>query len=132
MLARDQVNEHKVKMVKNSIRGLHSQLSDTVLSKTVLGANVLCQLQEHDQESMLLPLSGGRSSYSYIGEDQRSKIRSEIEKISPFEQNREKREYYEKPVGSVFAGLNLDRVEKFLTRNKQNFKRSCPHKKSSG
>ena len=130
-LARDQVNEHKVKMVKNSIRGLHSQLSDTILSKTVLGANVLCQLQEHDQESMLLPMSGGRSSYSYIGDDQRSKIRSEIEKINPFDQNREKREHYEKPTGSVFAGLSLDRVEKFLTRNKQNFTRSYPHKRSS-
>ena len=131
-LARDQVNEHKVKMVKNSIRGLHSQLTDAVLSKTVLGANVLCQLQQHDQESMLLPLSGGRSSHDYIGDEQRSKIRSEIEKINPFDQNRDKmEEYYEKPVGSVFSGLNLERVEKFLIRNKQNFKRSSPHKRRS-
>ena len=122
------MNEHKVKMVKNSTLGLPSQLSDTVVSKTVLGANVLCQVHEHDQESMLLPLSGGRSSYNYIGDDQRSKIRSEIEKIDPFQQNRDKREFYEKPSGSVFSGLNLERVEKFLARNKQNFNRSCPHK----
>ena len=36
-IARDQVNEHKVKSVKQSIRGLHSQLSDVILSRTVLG-----------------------------------------------------------------------------------------------
>ena len=115
-------------MVKNSTRRLHFQLSDTVVSKTVLGANVLCQVHEHDQESMLLPLSGGRSSYNYIGDDQRSKIRSEIEKIDPFRQNRDKREYYEKPSGCVFSGLNLKMVEKFLASNKQNFIRSCRHK----
>ena len=36
-MSMDQVNEHKVKSVKQSIRGLHSQLSDTLVLKTVLG-----------------------------------------------------------------------------------------------
>ena len=127
-LARDQVNEHKVKLVKNSVRGLHSQLSDSVLSKTVLGANVLNQLQEHDNESMLLSLSGGRTSYRYIGEDLRGKIRSEIEKVKPFDLSRGKTDYFEKPSGSVFSGLTMERVDKFLTRNKVNFKRNFPNK----
>ena len=130
-LARDQVNEHKVRMVKNSVRGLHSQLSDSVLSKTVLGANVLHQLQEHDNESMLLSLSGGRTSYRYIGEDARVKIRAEIEKVKPFVLSRKKRDYFEKPSGSVFSGLTMERVDRFLARNKRNFKRSYHHKKAN-
>jgi hypothetical protein len=127
-LARDQVNEHKVKMVKESVRGLHSQLSDSILSKTVLGDNVLTQLQEHDKESMLLQTSGGRTSYRYIGEAERMKIREEIEQVKPFDLKREKRDHFDKTSGSVFSGLSLDRVEKFLARNKRNYKRSYPHK----
>ena len=127
-LARDQVNEHKVKLVKESVRGLHSQLTDSVLSKAVLGDNVLHQIQEHDEESMLLRFSGGRTSYRYIGEAERVKIRAEIEQVKPFDLNREKREYFEKTSGSVFSGLSLERVDKFLARNKVNFNRSYPHK----
>ena len=123
-LARNQVNEHKVKLVKQSVRGLHSQLTDSVLSKTVLGSNVLSQLQEYDTEAMLLPPSGGGTSYKYMGEDLRLKIRAEIQKVKPFDLNRDKREYYDKPSGSVFRDLTVDRVERFLMRNKGNFKRS--------
>ena len=126
-LARDEVNEHKVKQVKESIRGLHSQLSDSILSKTVLGDNVLHQLKEHDTESMLLRNSGGRTSHRYIGEADRMKIREEIEQIKPFDLKREKREYFDKTSGSVFSGLNSERVVRFLARNKRNFSRSSPH-----
>ena len=129
-LVRDTVNEHKVRLVKNSIRGLHSQLSDSVLSKTVLGSNVLHQLYEHDNEAMLLSLTGGGSSYEYIGKDLKLKIRGEIEKVRPFDLSRKKRDHFEKTSGSVFSGLTVERVDRFLTRNKANFKRSYPHKKN--
>ena len=128
-LARDQVNEHKVKMVKRSVRGLHGQLSDALLSTTVLGANVMHQIQEHDDVSLLQMLPGGRSSAQYIGDDLRAKIRSEIENVGPFSVDREKRFYYETPTGSVFAGLNMERVQQFLSRNKINLLRTYPHKK---
>ena len=51
------------------------------------------QVQEHDDESMLLPLSGGNSSYQYIGEDLKAKIRSEIDQVNPFNISREKRAF---------------------------------------
>lgn len=127
-LARDQVNEHKVKLVKESVRGLHSQLSDSMVSKAVLGDNVLAQLQDHDQESMLLQTSGGRTSHRYIGEGERKKIREEIDVIKPFDTARERREHFDSSSGSVFSGLDVERVEKFLARNKRNFKKSFPHK----
>ena len=127
-IARDQMNEHKVKVVKETIRGLHSHPTDIVLSKAVLGENVLHQVLEHDQESMLLQTAGGRTSYRYIGEDMRRKIREEIERVNPFDRRRNKVEYYDKLPGSVFHGLSMDRVNKFLERNKKNFIRSYPHK----
>ena len=127
-MARDQVNEHKVKLVKESVRGLHSQLSDSMVSKAVLGDNVLAQLQDHDQESMLLQTSGGRTSHRYIGEGERKKIREEIDVIKPFDTARERREHFDSSSGSVFSGLDVERVEKFLARNKRNFKKSFPHK----
>ena len=49
--------------------------------------------------------------------------------IQPFDLKREKIEDFEKMSGSIFGGLNLARVEKFLERNKKNFNRSYPHKK---
>ena len=61
-LARDQVNEHKVKLVKQSVRGLHGQLTDTLVSSTVCGSNMLQQLKDHDDASVLLSMSGGRTS----------------------------------------------------------------------
>ena len=127
-MARDQINEHKVKVVKESLRSLHSQITDNVLSKAILGDNVLSQIQEHDDQSMLLRTSGGRSSYRYLREDQRMKIREELERVRPFDVTRKKMDHYEKMSGSVFSGLDMCRVDRFLERNKKNFMRSYPHK----
>ena len=127
-LARDEINEHKVKSVKNCIRGLHSQVTDNVLCKSILGDNVLSQILEHDNQSMLLGTSGGRTSYNYMSEDQRLIVREELDRIRPFERNREKITFYDKIPGSIFSGLDSTRVEKFLDRNRKLFKRSFPHK----
>ena len=130
-LARDQVNEHHVRNVKETVRGLHSQLSDTVLSKAILGGNVLSQIKSQDEESMLLLNTGGRVSHSYISDDQEKRIREEIERVKPFDEKRKKIEYDEKSAGSVFNGLNIKRVEWFLKRNKVNFNRCYPDKNKS-
>ena len=127
-LARDQVNEHHVRSVKDTVKGLHSQLTDSVLAKAVLGGNVLSQIRTQDEESMLLRGTGGRSSHRYMDEDQRRKIREDMERIRPFDVKREKIDFYEKSAGSVFHGLTIERVERFLKRNKKNFCRGYPHK----
>ena len=127
-LACDQVNEHQVRNVKETVRGFHSQLTDTVLSKAILGGNVLSQIKSQDEESMLLSNPGGKSSHSYMKDDQKMKIREDIERVKPFDQKRDKIEYYEKTTGSVFSGLTVERVEWFLKRNRGNFNRSFPHK----
>ena len=127
-LARDEVNEHYVRQVKDTVKGLHSQLTDSVLAKAVLGGNVLSQIKAQDEDSMLMPSAGGGTSHRYLSEEQRMKIREDIEKFRPFDKHREKFEYYDKSTGSVFSGLTSERVEWFLKRNQTNFRRSFPHK----
>ena len=127
-LARDEYNEHKVRGTKECLRGLHSQLTDINVSKSMLGSNVLSQIETHDKESMLVQQSGGRSSHRYFNDDQRSIIKQEIQRIKPFEKQREKNQYYDKSKGSVFAGLAESNIKRFVERNKRLFSRNDPHK----
>ena len=126
-LARDKENEHKVKSCKNILRGLHSQLGDLPVEKAVLGSNILDIIEGHDRNAMLLLEEGGKTSYRYLGEDQRAKIREEIRKMKPFSYDREQVEYFDK-TRSVFSGLEVKQIERFLARNRDNFIRNSPHK----
>ena len=127
-LARDEFNEHKVKSTKDCLRGLHSQLTDVNVSKSMLGSNVLSQIEAHGKASLLISQTGGRSSHSYFNEDQKSKIKEEIERVKPFDRNRAKIQYYDKSKGSVFSGLSELQLKRFLERNKKLFARKDPHK----
>ena len=55
------------------------------------------------------------------------KIRRKISRMKPFSYDREKVEYFEKP-RSTFSGLSLEQIDRFLVRNKNNFRRNSPHK----
>ena len=126
-IARDMENEHKVKSTKNILRGMHSQLGDLAVEKSVLGSNILEMIDSHDRQSMLLLEEGGKSSYRYLNEAQRMKIRKEISTVKPFEYNREKVDYNDKP-RSAFCGLTAEKIQRFLVRNRGNFSRNSPHK----
>ena len=126
-IARDMENEHKVKSTKNILRGLHSQLGDLTVEKSVLGSNILNIIESHDREAMMLLEEGGKTSYRYLSTEQKTKIRQEIRKMKPFEYNRGKVDYFDK-TRSVFSGLPLEQIERFLLRNKLNFSRNSPHK----
>ena len=127
-LARDEFNEHKVRGTKECVRGLHSQLTDINISKSMLGGSILSQIETHDKESLLIPHSGGRNSHNYFSEDQKNKIKQEILIIKPFDKNRQKIQYYDKSNGSVFSGLSESDIQRFLERNKRLFARKDPHK----
>ena len=127
-IARDQQNEHKVKKVKNLLRGLHSQLTDLSVEKSIVGSNILDLIESHDRQSMLLDEEGGKKSLRYLSEDQIKKIRAEIQKHEPFNTNRETIiDYFDKPRG-VFSGLTVAQIERFIVRNKRLFKRNSPHR----
>ena len=128
-IARDQQNEHKVKSTKAVLSGLHSQLGVLTVEKAVTGSNILEIIDGHDRQAMMMAEQGGKSSYRYLSRDQRLKIRGEISKMKPFSYDREKVEYFEKP-RSVFSGLSLEQIDRFLERNKNNFRRNSPHKAS--
>ena len=55
------------------------------------------------------------------------KIRKEISTVKPFEYNREKVDYNDKP-RSAFCGLTAEKIQRFLVRNRGNFSRNSPHK----
>ena len=127
-LARDEYNEHKVRETKDCLRGLHGQLSDMNVSKSLLGGNILSQMAAHDREAMLLPHAGGRTSHDYFSQDQKNQIREEIKRVKPFDRKRVKVEYYDKIKGSVFSGLKESELNRFVVRNKKLFARTDPHK----
>ena len=126
-IARDMQNEHQVKSTKVILRGLHSQLGDLSVEKTVTGSNILQIIDGHDKQSMLLTEEAGKSSYRYLSETQKTKMRTEIAKMKPFDNKRPKVEFFDKPRG-VFSGLQPQQIERFLMRNKINFRRNSPHK----
>ena len=127
-VARDEYNEHKVRTTKECLRGLHSQLTDTNISKSMLGSNVLSQLESHDKESILSKNYGGKSSHSYFSTEEKARIKQEVDGVEPFDRNREKIDYFDKSSGSVFGGLAVSDLQRFLERNKKLFSRNDPHK----
>ena len=120
---RDMVNEHVVKQTKTAIRGMHSNLKDLNIDKTISSLSVVNQVTSHDRKSMLCENLGGHSSNDYIGNDRREVMKDEIAKINPFSKNREKINFFDKSKGSPFSGMNLEKVERFVKRNKKNFSR---------
>ena len=126
-LDRDIVNEHKVRSVKDVFKGLHSQLTDSVVTKSVLGDNVLSLIRSQDNDSMLHQAAKG-STQQYFTEEQKQRIRSDLDRIQPFSQDRVKIEYFDKIPGSPFAGMTEERVQWFLKRNQSKFKKKYPHK----
>ena len=75
----------------------------------------------------LLQEEGGKASYRYMNDAQKKQIRDEIVKVEPFSTNRERVEYFDKPRG-VFSGLTVEQIERFLTRNKDAYRRNSPHR----
>ena len=47
----------------------------------------------------------------------------EIKRINPFSKSREKITFYDKSMGTPFAGMTLDKIDGFLIRNQKNYKR---------
>ena len=77
---------------------------------------------------MLLSLPGGKTSYSFVSDSDKTKISRLIENVQPFEKQREKIFYFDKSSGSVFSGLTPEKIDNFLSRNKKNYSRTYPHK----
>ena len=120
---RDMVNEHVVKETKTAIRGMHSNLKDVNLEKTISSLSVVTQITDHDHKSMLSPRLSSHASHDYIGDNRREVMIAEIAKIDPFNKNRDKIDFFEKTAGSPFSGLNMEKIDRFTERNKKNFNR---------
>ena len=119
--------QHKVKSTKKILRGQHGQLNDLTVEKATLGSDILEIIEGHDRAAMLTLEDGGRTSHRYLTEEQKMKIRHEIDLKDPFSKNRGKVDYFDE-VRGMFSGLSVDQIERFLERNMKLYKRNSPHR----
>ena len=77
---------------------------------------------------MMIKSSGSTSSHDYIGDDRRAIMAEKISEIDPFSTDRKKVTFYDKSMGSPFAGLTQVKVDCFVKRNRKNFKRKFHEK----
>lgn len=125
---RDKRNEHEVRLVKTSLRGIHGSLNDVGVEKTICGLNVASKITDHDKNSMLLPKKD-HSSYDYIGAERRDIINEEIRKADIFSKTRQKVSFFDKTTASVYTNMSCAKLERFVRRNQKNFKRNFTDRK---
>ena len=77
---------------------------------------------------MLLNSTASSSSHDLIGDDRRAIMADEVGKIKPFNTNRNKVDFFDKSMGSPFAGLTIAKIDSFVERNKKNFVRKFDEK----
>ena len=126
-IARDKKCEHEVRRAKEELRGLHGPLKDILVEKRITGQNALHLILEHDRDSLLLD-SVSQSSYDFVGAERRAIIAEELEKIQPFSKSRPKVSFREQSSHSVFGGVTMEKIERFVQLKKKNFNRNCSQK----
>ena len=119
---RDKENEIRIRETKTSIRGMHCNLKDLTLEKTMSSLSIINQITQHDMESMLCEQKS-QTSYNYLGPERTEDMRKEIERVNPFSRTRPKQTFYDKSRGSPFSGMTVQKLENFVERNKKNFLR---------
>ena len=121
---RDKQNEIFVKADKGALSGLHSNLADIDVMKTIGALSSISAIIKHDRESMLFKSTSSKTSHDYIGLERREIIAEEITKIDPFSTDRPKRLFYDKSRGSSpYHGLTEAWMTTFIERNRTNFNR---------
>ena len=93
------------------------------MDKAVSSISVVNRIASHDIESMLFSSLSSSTSYDYIGDERRKLMAEKVAEINPFSKSRNKIEFYDKSMGTPFAGMTLDKVKRFLERNKKNYRR---------
>ena len=74
-------------------------------------------------DSMLSTSFSSTTSYNYIGEERTNLMSDKIKEINPFSTDREKITFFDKSMGTPFAGMNQEKIKAFLARNKTNYRR---------
>ena len=116
---RDKHCEHEVKRSKNGLRPIRSSFRDLVIEKALGSLSILTKIHTHDLDSMMRSGGSSQSSYDYVGETNREKIRENVKSSDPFSTS---------SAGSVFAGLTRAKLTFFIETNKKNFIKQYPDK----
>ena len=128
---RDKVMEHIVRVVKGVFDSLGiSEASDLQIQKAVAALTPAALICEHDRVSAGLPSRAKQHAGDLVKQERREMIRERVEAVAAFSPDREEvTDYLVKPRGSPFHGLEVEAVDRFLTRQKKNFFRNFPNKK---
>ena len=128
-LFRDKVIEIIVRSVKTKLNNLHMTVNNTVLDKSISSLSTVSKIVQHDLESMSVGNLGLQSSYDYIGDNARKYMREKIAELNPFSSARSQITLLDKSNGlSPFSGMSMEKLERFVKRNKKNYIRNHPAK----
>ena len=123
-LCRDKVNEILVRVVKNKLRNLHMSMKDLVIDKAISSISTVTKIVKHDLSSMGFEEPGLQSSYDFIGEKAKVYMKSKMSELDPFSKSRPEVVLMDKSQGpSPFAGMTLEKLDRFVTRCRKNYKR---------
>ena len=100
-----------------------TKLQDLTVDKTVTSLSVVNSITNHDLESILSNRYSSSTCYDYVGEEKKKIMAEEISRINPFSKKRPPISLYDKSKGTPFAGMSIEKVDRFLARNCVNFKR---------
>ena len=126
-LFRDKVIECVVRSVKTKLRHLHTSMKDQIIDKAVASLSTIGRIADHDLLSMGIEDLGLQSSYDYIGDEAREFVKETVKNIDPFSSERGKVTLEDQSRGlSPFTGMNSEKLTRFVTRAKRNFKRNHP------
>ena len=126
-LFRDKVIECVVRSVKTKLRHMHTDMRDQVIDKAISSLSTIGSIADHDLLSMGIEDLGLTSSYDYISEEAKKFIHDTVADIDPFSATRERVTLQDQSRGlSPFTGMTDEKLDRFVTRGKKNYKRNHP------
>ena len=114
--------ETRVRAVKGVLRNTHGKIDDLLLDKCLCSMSVETAVVEHDMESLLHGKHGKEPSHKYMGEKVREVMEEEVSSADPFNRDRLKQHTFrDKPRGSMYAGLSMSDVDRFVLRARESY-----------
>lgn len=126
-LCRDKVMEIIVRVIKDKLKNLHSDMKDQVIDKLIASLSTVNKIVDHDVKSMGWEVTGMQSSHDYVGEDARKFMEEKVSILDPFSLVRPQVSLMDKSRGSSpFTGMTTERLTRFVKLCKNNYVRNHP------
>ena len=126
-LCRDKVMEIIVRVIKDQLKNLHSDMKDQVIDKLIASLSTVNKIVDHDIKSMGCEVTGMQSSHDYVWEDARNFMEEKVSNLDPFSLVRPQISLMDKSRGSSpFTGMTNERLTRFVKLCKNKYVRNHP------